>query len=438
MIFRKIANCWNAVVNIGIHPGLSFIETRRTKLLNTVAIPGVILTLYFCVLNLVQHRPALALVNIVHTLGDLLILYLNKKQRYLQARGVVIVLSLTLYGISGLLFRNGAEFYLILILVLTYLIYDNKWLLGFLSVLIISVIAFVYYAPVMWDLKPLVPSGRILANLVIALGVAVIALIYFKSVHAEYQEQTEEQRKVLDLLNRDKVKLFSIIAHDIRSPLATLEGLLLMFSNNHYSEAEMKSAAKELHLKVSQLGETLNNLLRWTAGQMKGLHTEPVDVLLAPLVNDALSTFEPNIRQKGLKLDMSVDDRTPVYVDTNQLMIVLRNLISNAIKFSHQDGTITISTATDNKNVCLAVTDEGMGMDLERQETLFSFGYKPGYGTAGERGSGIGLVLCAEFIRQNNGEISVESTPGKGTTFRLTLPAGHEKTPEEIEEEWWA
>ncbi|MBC9912935.1 sensor histidine kinase [Chitinophaga varians] len=438
MIFRKIAHYWNAVVNTGIHPGLSFIETRRTKLMNIVAIPGVVLTLYFCVLNLVQHRPLLALVNFIHTLADVLILYLNKKRRYLEARAAVLVFALLLYGISGFFFRNGVEFYLILILVLIYLIYDNKWLLGFLSVLIISVIAVVYYAPVIWDLKPLVPSGRVLANLVIALGMVVIALIYFKSVHTEYQEQTEDQRKALDMLNRDKVKLFSIIAHDIRSPLATLEGLLRMFSNNHYSEADMKSAAVELHLKVSQLGETLNNLLRWTAGQMKGLHTEPSDVLLAPLVKDALSTFEPNIRQKGLKLDLSVDDHTPVYVDTNQLMIVLRNLISNAIKFSHQEGTITISASSGDKNVCLSVSDQGVGMDRERQETLFSFGYKPSYGTAGERGSGIGLVLCAEFIRQNNGEIDVESAPGKGTTFRLTLPAGEVKTPEEIEEEWWA
>lgn len=437
MFFRKIANYWNAVLNTGIHPGLSFVETRRTKLLNIVAIPGVIFTLYFCVLNLIQHRPMLALMGLIHAFADFLILYLNKRRRYLEARAVLIAFSLLLYGISGFFFRNGVEFYLILILVLTYLIYDNKWLLGFLSALIISVIAFVYYAPVIWDLKPLVPSGRILVNLVIALGVVVAALIYFKSVHAEYQQQTEDQRKTLDVLNRDKVKLFSIIAHDIRSPLATLEGLLLMFSNNHYSQEEMKSAAVELHLKVSQLGETLNNLLRWTAGQMKGLHTEPADVLLAPLVNDALSTFEPNIRQKALKLDMSVADDMEVYVDSNQLMIVLRNLISNAIKFSHQEGKITIGASMEDENVCLSVSDQGVGMDRERQETLFSFGYKPSYGTAGERGSGIGLVLCAEFIRQNNGEINVESAPGKGTTFRVTLPVGEEKTLEEREEELW-
>nr|WP_295866843.1 HAMP domain-containing sensor histidine kinase [uncultured Chitinophaga sp.] len=436
MFFRKIANFWNAVVNIGIHPGLSFIETRRTKLLNTVAIPGVVLTLYFCVLNLIQHRPALAVVNLIHTFGDLLILYLNKKQRYLQARAAVIVFSLLLYGISGFFFRNGVEFYLILILVLIYLIYDNKWLLGFLSVLIISVIAFVYYAPVFWYLEPLVPSGRILVNLVIALSVVVIALIYFKSVHAEYQQETEDQRKALDVLNRDKVKLFSIIAHDIRSPLATLEGLLLMFSNNHYSEKDMKSAAVELHLKVSQLGETLNNLLRWTAGQMKGLHTVPAMLPLAPLVSDALSTFEPNVRQKEIRLDLSIADDVQVYADVNQLMIVLRNLISNAVKFSHHGGKITIHTSEEDKNICLHVNDHGVGMDRERQSTLFSFGYKPSYGTAGERGSGIGLVLCAEFIRQNNGDITVESEPGKGTTFRLTLPRSGDGAPEETEEDW--
>jgi signal transduction histidine kinase len=189
---------------------------------------------------------------------------------------------------------------------------------------------------------------------------------------------------------------------------------------------------------VSQLGETLNNLLRWTAGQMKGLHTEPAEVLLAPLVNDALRTFEPNIRQKELQLDLSIAPDTQVYADTNQLMIVLRNLVSNAVKFSHQQGKISIRAFTDEKNVCLHVKDHGVGMDSGRQATLFSFGYKPSYGTAGERGSGIGLVLCAEFIRQNNGEIAVESEPGKGTTFRLTLPVSGEKVPEEEMEEEWA
>ncbi|MBC9929854.1 sensor histidine kinase [Chitinophaga qingshengii] len=421
MFFRKIANYWNAIVNTGIHPGLSFIETRRTRLLNIVCIPGVILTLYFCILNLAQHRPWLALVNFIHTSCDVLVLYLNKKQRYLQARAAVIIMSLLLYGISGFFFRNGVEFYLILILVLIYLIYDNKWLLGILSVLIISVIAFVYYAPVIWDLAPMVPSGRILANLVIALGMVVIALIYFKSVHTEFQQQTEDQRKSLDVLNQDKMKLLSVIAHDIRSPLATLEGLLLMFNNGHYSETEMKAAGVELHLKVSQLGETLSNLLRWTAGQMKGIHSEPEDVSLALLIKDALNTYEPRIYQKALKLDIQVDDHLLVYADPHQLGIVIRNLVSNAIKFSYREGLITIRAAIEDEKILLDIIDQGVGISAEKRETLFSFNGQPAYGTAGERGSGIGLVLCAEFVRLNNGEIEVESEPGKGATFRLVF-----------------
>ncbi|WP_161964042.1 sensor histidine kinase [Chitinophaga flava] len=431
MIFRKIATHWSAVIHTGIYQGMPFIEARRTKLLNIVVLPGMLLAFCFGVLNLYQGRPSLSAVNFVHTLGYLLILYLNKEQRYLSARVIVMLFSLTLYGFSGFYFQNGAAFYLIPILVMAFLIYDNKWLLGCLSVLIIAVIALAYYAPVLWHQKQLVPSGRILANLLISLGIVVVALIYFKSVHVEYQQQTEAQRKTLDILNRDKVKLFSIIAHDIRSPLATLESLLGMFSNGQYEYKEMKDAAAELHLKVTQVGETLNNLLRWTASQMKGIHTEPVNVPLVQLIRGTLLTFEPNIRHKALQMEIKVCGNLQVYADSNQLVIILRNLISNAIKFSHREGLITIRAGWKNKQVHLSVADNGIGMTKERLETLFSFTGQPAYGTDGERGSGIGLMLCSEFAKQNDGEISVESMPGKGTTFRLLLPGRQEKSVEE-------
>lgn len=225
-------------------------------------------------------------------------------------------------------------------------------------------------------------------------------------------------------MNKDKEKLFSIVAHDIRSPLSTLESLLDMFQKGEYPREDMEEAAAVLHKKVAQLGGTLDNVLRWSTRSMKGIQTRPRHFLLAPVMSEVLLFFELIIQQKNMTVDVQVPVSTTLYADRDQVSVILRNLFSNALKFSYAGGRITVIAAQADQQITIGITDYGIGMDPQQLKTLFVSQQHPAYGTSGERGTGIGLMLCREFAEQNNGFIEVESAPESGTTFIVYLRKG--------------
>lgn len=424
---KTIANIFSQILNIGIHPGMPFIEARRTKLLNLLAVPWIPLMLMFAVVNFVQGRYPLSGINTLNAAGSLAVLFLHKRQLYLSARLLLIIYSIILYTLSGYFYHNGAEYFLLNILVITILVYDNKWIVVSLSMLTIAAMVLIMFPPYYWEPDIPVPPRRIWYNVVCALTFVILALTYYKQVHADYQQEKENQRQALAAMNRDKEKLFSIIAHDIRGPLATLELLLDMFQKGEYGEVDMREAAVELHKKVGQLGGTLDNLLRWSAGQMKGIRAQPENFNLAPLTAEVLQFFESGIEEKRLSIDIKLADSISVYADKDQVAVILRNLLSNAIKFSHPGGKILFSVNSAGGMIHIHVTDEGVGIPPEKLNQLFSFQAKPGYGTSGERGSGLGLMLCHEFAEQNSGHLQVKSSNGNGTTFTVLLPEGRIK-----------
>ncbi|MGF6849054.1 signal transduction histidine kinase [Chitinophaga sp. W3I9] len=279
------------------------------------------------------------------------------------------------------------------------------------------------YAAVVWYLAPPVPVERVWWNVAVALLFVVVALSFFKYIQADYQQEIEQQRQALVSMNKDKEKLFSIVAHDIRSPLATLESLLDMFRKGQYPREDMEEAADVLHKKVSQLGVTLDNVLRWSTRSMKGIQTRPRHFLLAPVVTEVLHFFELIIQQKQITVELQIPVTTALYADRDQVSVILRNLFSNALKFSYTGGQIEVM-AVIAEDVVITITDHGVGMSPQQLSTLFTSHQHPKYGTDGERGTGLGLLLCGEFAAQNGGTIKVASLPESGTSFTLHFAKG--------------
>jgi len=222
--------------------------------------------------------------------------------------------------------------------------------------------------------------------------------------------------------NQTKDRLFSILAHDLRGPIGNLEQMLNLFSMEELDEETRSMIMDDIKVTVKSSFTLLDNLLNWARIQSGPISMRPEKLSLKSLFENARTLLESQADQKSLKITVSGEESAFIYSDANSSEMVLRNLLSNAIKFTPELGLINISWRDEGDFVKISVTDTGVGIDRERLENLFRLTTNTTWGTKGEKGTGLGLVLVKEFVEKNGGNIEVSSTPGKGSTFSFTLP----------------
>lgn len=240
----------------------------------------------------------------------------------------------------------------------------------------------------------------------------------------EKNEKIEKQAQQLKNLNATKDKLFSIISHDLRSPVASLRGLLQIAGASRLSQQEFIEVTQTLKRNLDSVYDDLDNLLLWAQTQLKGLQAFPETVDLRSIAEEKISLFKENALHKNIAITNEIQGDALVFADKNHVSLVLRNLIANAIKFTEPGGRVALTSKEHQGNHEVSVTDSGIGLTLEEVKMLFNAEThftKPG--TNAERGVGIGLLLTREFIEANNGSIWVTSEVGKGTTFTFSLKA---------------
>lgn len=229
----------------------------------------------------------------------------------------------------------------------------------------------------------------------------------------------------LQLSNAAKDKFFSIIAHDLRSPFTTLLGFTEHLENNleQYHPQELKHYLKRIHASAEKLYALLENLLTWARLQQGAIKCRPEVINLSEAATENLALFLPRAEQKGLELRNSIPAHATAYADYTMVATILRNLVSNALKFTDAGGQVSVSANAQDHLVEIAVTDTGGGIPPEGLARLFRIDATyTGLGTAGEQGTGLGLILCKELVEQQGGRIWVESAVGQGTSFRFTIP----------------
>ncbi|MDX1628525.1 MAG: ATP-binding protein [Fulvivirga sp.] len=226
-------------------------------------------------------------------------------------------------------------------------------------------------------------------------------------------------------LNSTKDKFFSIISHDLRSPLHSLKSFsnLLINHADQMSLEEIQMLAKDFDKSLTSASSLLENLLEWSRSQAGELKLQPKSFDLVPLIKSNCELFEAQAKSKSLQILVKHNGRTLVYADKNSINTVVRNLLSNAIKFTYPDKEIILSIQQPVSNkVVVAVKDEGVGISPSNLKKLFRVDTKHvTQGTDKEKGTGLGLVLCKEFVEKNNGKIWVESKEGEGSTFYFSL-----------------
>lgn len=237
----------------------------------------------------------------------------------------------------------------------------------------------------------------------------------------EHQEEIKRRKDELEQLNQVKDKFFSIISHDLRSPMNALSGILNLMEGDNISREEFSTLTKELRTQFNHTRTLINNLLDWALFQMDKLKIQPEKIELSGLVDENFNLLS-SMHLKEMKLVNKVPANTYGWGDLNMLNLVLRNLILNAIKFSKAGGDIEISATEKDGLITIGVRDFGVGIQPEVQKILFekTMGYST-RGTANEKGTGLGLILCKEFVEKNGGTIWLESEVGKGSTFYFTL-----------------
>ncbi|MCD4834779.1 MAG: tetratricopeptide repeat-containing sensor histidine kinase [Bacteroidales bacterium] len=232
-------------------------------------------------------------------------------------------------------------------------------------------------------------------------------------------------------LNATKDKFFSIIAHDLKNPFQSLLGFSEILYNqmDKLSKDEISEYTKLIYESSQNLFNLLGNLLQWSQSQLGSMKLSPKPINVYDSIDDVLSIFGIAAQKKNIKVESSIAKDATVFADKHVVSTVLRNLISNAIKFTNQGGEIKISSVISNNKIIVSVEDNGKGISEENLEKLFRIdqGYST-KGTENESGTGLGLILCRDLISQSNGELFVESTLGKGSNFKFTLPIIEEQT----------
>ncbi len=239
------------------------------------------------------------------------------------------------------------------------------------------------------------------------------------------EKALRESEKRLREMNATKDKLFSIISHDLKNPLSNIIGFSELIEHNYdnYSDEKLKKFNSLIHGCSKSIADLLENLLNWSRSQRDIINCIPVKINLNNLVEQCFNLLLASAKNKDIQLINNVKADIFVFADIEMITTVLRNLISNAIKYSYPNSAIFVTVDQNDDEIVIGVVDSGMGMDRTKLAELFNPAGTQSYaGTAGEQGTGLGLTVCKEFVTRNNGQIWAKSFPEKGTTFYFTLP----------------
>jgi two-component system sensor histidine kinase/response regulator len=433
------------LINAGVSDNLSYLKAKQIKTFNVGALYSLLLGFIYIIINLYHKRYLLVLVNSIYFIVPIIILYTNYIKQFKIGFLISSILLTLGFTVSSILYHNSMEFFLFLLLTMS-LIYkaDTKsnYLRSILiySILFIVITLFNYHYTIYKDMG----EGNRVERIMIWLFLQIIFLRYFgllryyhrrelENNHQQlnyHQNQLKEKTNELSLSNQQlkemsdaKEKIFSIIAHDVKSPINTLKGTLDLIQNNLITKEDIHLHAKNISIKLNQLNENLTLLLEWSKSQMQGIKVNAEVFELNPHLIETINIFQQALELKKIKINLSIGDLIFVNADPFHVSLILRILISNAIKFSYENSEINITAIKRNNKVEISIEDHGVGMDENTLKNLFtSIKINPEFGTHNERGTGLGLLLTQEFLLQNNGSITINSVLDKGTTCSIFLP----------------
>ena len=307
--------------------------------------------------------------------------------------------------------------YLLLVLAISPSHQHLKWLVAYMLVFFILHII-EYYFPFLVQHPFNAGKGQFVDRITafpMPVAAIYICIRFVKRSYDKEKQAAEEKTLAVE-------KLMSIISHDLRTPLINVQNYLELLNEGELETADRVALEKALLHSTDNAMDMLSNLLHWSKSQMEG---PTVNIRRANLMETLSATLEIeriHALKKNISLESDISADLHVLADVDMLQLVIRNLISNAVKFTSQDGMINVIANSANGECQIIVQDNGKGIPLDKQDKVFSIKAEPSYGTNNEKGVGLGLVLCKEFVDRQGGRIEFESKPEEGTVFSIFLP----------------
>jgi signal transduction histidine kinase len=454
-IGQDMLRYWILVKSVGITPAMEEYEKRKMSIFNQLNLLGIITGVVVPLIGIFfnDHLPPLAWFVAASPLAiSIIVLWLNYERYYEHARLVYfclypIVTCMVYLGKVDV----GVELFFVLYCVLAvffleqiiHIIFAFSLSVAcyFLAIMMpheyyfrlvtsnyaffvfnhLSGFAFIFYG--LWLVKSestsyqfsLISKGRELHR---------------RNLEIERQKQEidnkatllEEQTQKLTELNQVKNKLFSVIAHDLKTPMYALRNLFYNMQQSDLPAEEIKELLPGIVSEMNYTTSLMENLLQWAKSQMVNAPIQPEPLEIQDMIDGVFKLLHLQAKNKQIYLETRIDHPLYGYADREMVNLVLRNLLSNAIKFTPENGKITVGANEKPGIIEIFVQDTGIGMSAENIRSLFGDAYYTTRGTNEETGTGLGLKLCKDFLEKNGGEISVTSKPGKGSTFTFTLP----------------
>ncbi len=238
----------------------------------------------------------------------------------------------------------------------------------------------------------------------------------------DISERVSTRQKLLTESNT-KDKLLSIITHDLRSPVNNLKALLALLKENVINKEEFLEQIKATSTNVDELSTSMDNILTWAQGQVKGWKVTPTSIVIDDVVKECIRLYQASIKDKKIELVYDPEELINAYADFNQMVLIVRNILNNAVKFTPEKGKVSIITKQHDNFAEIVISDTGRGMDNETIKKVLSKGsIFSTKGTKGEKGTGLGMNMCLEFADRNNCKIDIDSKENEGTNVSLLIP----------------
>lgn len=428
---KKINNFWLELV------GETSVFSLESRIFHSISICSIALACFYIPYDLFAGMYIASFSCLVFA-GVFFYQYYQSRYRYQKHSNLVfgltglLIFSVNYFANSGI---NGSTdviwpAYLLLLLATSPYKHYFAWLVVYmLTFLILHTVAYCYPGLVQY---PFSGAKGMFIDRLTAFPIPVVTIyLTVKFIRQSYDKErsivelrNEEitlQKSLLEQSNAEKNKLMSIISHDMRAPLVNIKSYLQLLNENAVDKTERPELERYLLAATNNTMQMLSNLLYWTKSQMERSSVNLQMLNLFSVLENTLDMEKALAEKKGIALNYNIDTTITVIADSDMLQLVVRNLVSNAIKFTPKGGFINIDAQILANNCKLSVSDNGKGIATAEQENIFRVTSEPGFGTNNERGVGLGLLLCKEFIERQGGSIGFESIFGQGSSFFIFI-----------------